>query len=43
MKVEESRVKTRFIPRVMNNPCYNVASGLNGLNYIPTNKDYGNF
>jgi hypothetical protein len=43
-KVEESKAKPRFIPKVPDNPNYFAGAGLKfgGPLYIPSNKDYGN-
>ncbi len=43
-KVEESKVKSRFIPKVPENPNFFAGAGLKygGPLYIPSNKDYGN-
>jgi hypothetical protein len=43
-KVEESKAKARFIPKLPENPNYFAGAGLKfgGPLYIPSNKDYGN-
>ena len=43
-KVEEAKLKPRFIPKINENPNYFAGAGLKfgGPLFIPSNKDYGN-